>query len=343
MAFHDIINWFEKEKRHLSFRETKNPYFIWISEIMLQQTQVVTMLPYYEKFIKKYPTVKTLAEANLEDVLNTLKGIGYYRRFRLMHQCAQVIETQFQGQFPNRYEEIIKLPGIGTYTAGAIMSIAFSQPYSALDGNVMRVLTRVYQISDDIRLPKTIKKLDRLNQSLVSTTNPDIYTHAMMEIGATVCKKYQPKCEICPLQDICMSYQHSTQEQFPYKSTSQEKKVYRFKTMFIVNNQNEVLIKKETKTLFEGMYLFPQFDFESNESVLDYFASLNIDLEYIKSFPITRHVFTHQVWEMEPTLWIYKSGNIKDYNWYNLNTIDHALMPKAHSKLQVFLKDSLTF
>jgi A/G-specific adenine glycosylase len=343
MAFHDIIEWFHKEKRQLSFRETSNPYFIWISEIMLQQTQVVTMLPYYENFIKKFPTIQSLADAELEDVLNVLKGIGYYRRFRMMHACSKVIIDKFNGQFPNQYYDLLKLPGIGTYTAGAIMSIAFKKPYSALDGNVMRVLARVYQISDDIRLPKTIKKLDQLNQSLVSIKNPDIYTHAMMEIGATVCKKHQPKCEICPLQDICLSYEHSTQENFPYKSIAKEKNIYRFKTLLIINHLNEVLIRKETQTLFEGMYLFPQFDFESNESILDYFASRHINLTYVRSFPVIKHVFTHQEWEMEPIIYLYKNGDVSNYTWFKIHSIDQALMPKAHSKLQVFLKDRLTF
>lgn len=343
MAFHDIPAWYKKNQRKLSFRETSDPYKIWVSEIMLQQTQVVSMLPYYERFITTFPTVESLAQSKLEDVLQVLKGIGYYRRFNMMHQCAKVIQEKYHGMFPNTYEEVRNLPGIGMYTAGAIMSIAFKKPYSALDGNVMRVLTRVYQIADDIRQVKTIKKLDLLNQSLVSVNEPDIYTHAMMEIGATVCKKHQPKCDVCPLQDSCLSYKDQTFDHFPYKSKISTKKVFGFKTLFITNQHQQILIKKETQALFQGMYLYPQLEVESIESVLEYFQNLHMDMMYIRSFPMVKHQFTHQTWEMEPVLLQFKSGDITGFEWYDIKNIQTALMPKAHSKLQVFLKDGLTF
>lgn len=338
MAFADIIQWFETHKRELAFRATDDPYKIWVSEIMLQQTQVISMLPYYDRFMKVYPTVETLAEAQLEDVLQHLKGMGYYRRFKYMHQCAIVIKDKYQGQFPHTYEDIIQLPGIGMYTAGAIMSIAFKKPYSALDGNVMRVLTRVFSIDSDIRLQKTQKELDALNQSLIVKTHPDMYTHAMMEIGATICKPNQPQCERCPLSDVCTSYQENTMHLHPFKSKAKEKKEMMLKTLLVMNESREVLIKKETKALFEGMYLFPQFEYEHIDEALNHLNDLGIEALEVKELPTMKHVFTHQVWHMSPVICTYKSGTIHDYIWYPIVALKDALMPVAHSKLHVVLK-----
>jgi A/G-specific adenine glycosylase len=338
MSFQDIVFWYEKHQRPLIFRQTQNPYYIWISEIMLQQTQVITMVPYYETFIKKFPTIEALASSDLEEVLQVLKGIGYYRRFKMMHQCAKVIMASHQGIFPNTYDEVIKLPGIGLYTAGAIMSIAFKKPYSALDGNVMRVLTRVFEISDDVKQLKTQKKLDALNQSLIDHRNPDLYTHAMMEIGATICKPSQPMCDQCPLQDICQSYQHQTYVNFPYKSKATPKKEIFYQTILCVNDHHQVLIKKETQTLFEGMYLFPQFEVESLQSSIEALQSQGIQTTLLHSFDTIKHVFTHQVWHMKPIMLKFLAGNIEGYIWQDIDSIEHALMPRAHSKLQIFLK-----
>jgi A/G-specific adenine glycosylase len=316
MAFTDIIQWFENHKRQLSFRATNDPYKIWVSEIMLQQTQVISMLPYYDRFIQVFPTIESLAEAQLEDVLQHLKGMGYYRRFKFMHQCAIVIRDKYQGQFPNTYEDIIKLPGIGMYTAGAIMSIAFK---------------------------KTQKELDALNQSLIVKTHPDIYTHAMMEIGATICKPNQPSCERCPLSDVCTSYQENTMHLYPYKSKAKEKKELMLKTLLIINDKQEVLIKKETEALFEGMYLFPQYEYEHSDEALNHLNGLGIEALEVKEFPIMKHVFTHQVWHMSPVICTYKSGTIHEYIWYPVQAIKDALMPVAHSKLHVVLKQFMRF
>jgi A/G-specific adenine glycosylase len=343
MAFNDIIVWFENHKRLLSFRQTNDPYKIWISEIMLQQTQVVSMLPYYDKFIKIYPTVESLAHASLEDVLQHVKGMGYYRRFKLMHQCAIVIKEKYHSQFPNTHEAIITLPGIGMYTAGAIMSIAFKKPYSALDGNVMRVLTRVFSINSDIRLQKTQKELNVLNQSLIVKTHPDIYTHAMMEIGATICKPAQPVCEACPLSDICLSYKENTMHLYPYKSKAKEKKEYHLKTLLVINEKQEILIKKETQQLFEGMYLFPQYEYEHVDQALEKFKEAGIEAFAVKECSLVKHVFTHQVWHMSPVICTYKSGAIHDYIWYPIQALKDALMPVAHSKLHVVLKQNMRF
>lgn len=338
MAIKDLLSWYKKNQRPLSFRQTNSPYKIWVAEIMLQQTQVATMLPYYEKFINKFPTIKSLANATFDDVLPFVTGLGYYRRFRLMHQAAQVMLNQFDGKFPNNYHDVRALPGIGDYTAGAIMSTAFQQPHSALDGNVMRVLTRLYMIEDDIRKPKTIKKLNALNQSLIDLDEPDIYTHAMMELGATICKPISPKCDVCPLQDGCLSYKHQMQASFPYKSKAPSKTHIKYMTCIIYNDDQHYVLKKETQSLFEGMYLFLQVESESVNYTTEWLLEQGIQAEHQRFITQIKHVFTHQVWEMD----VHAFKLIKmNQTQYFLATVDDPkfnMMPKAHSKLNQFLE-----
>lgn len=336
MSFHDLIPWYQTNLRALSFRQTSDPYNIWISEIMLQQTQVKSMLPYYDTFLKRYPTVLDLAQASLEDVLNVVSGMGYYRRFKLMHQASKVIVSDYNGQFPNTYDDVRSLPGIGMYTAGAIMSIAYKKPYSALDGNVMRVLSRLYEISDDIRLNKTQKKLNQINQSIIESYKPDLYTHAMMELGATVCRPLNPLCDTCPLQDICQSYSNQSQHQYPYKSKLSSKKEYQFYTLMMIY-KDQIAIKKETSPLYEGMYLFPQFDVESM-SALESTHLYKYQYRVKHIFKPLKHVFTHQVWHMTPIIVEVLEKPDDTYTWININQIVLYPMPTSHLKVYKLLK-----
>jgi A/G-specific adenine glycosylase len=338
MAFKDILLWFKKNQRILPFRHTTSPYEIWVAEIMLQQTQVITMLPYYDRFLQRFKTITALGTATFEDVLPYVTGLGYYRRFRLMHQASIVIVKDFNGEFPNTYETIRALPGIGDYTAGAIMSTAYKKPYSALDGNVMRVLTRVFMIEDDIRKQSTIKKLNQLNQTLVDVEEPDIYTHAMMELGATLCKPLHPKCDICPLQDICQSYVQQSQHLFPYKSKGALKKHIKFMTCIIYNHNQEYVLKKETQSLFEGMYLFLQVESESVMYTMEWLLDQGIRVEYVSFNSQITHVFTHQIWEMEVHLFKLISMDQKQFFLAQLDDPKFKMMPRAHSKIYKLLK-----
>lgn len=336
MAFKDLIPWYQDNLRVLSFRQTHDPYKIWISEIMLQQTQVKTVIPYYDTFIMKYPTVTHLASASLEEVLKDVEGMGYYRRFKLMHQAAKTIKTHYQGKFPDTYNEVRALSGVGMYTAGAIMSIAYKKPFSALDGNVMRVLSRLYEISDDIRLNRTQQEMNRLNQSIIENHAPDLYTHAMMELGATICKPLEPACHRCPLQDICQSYAHQTQLNFPYKSKSSPKKEYQFYTLIMIHDQT-IAIKKETSPLYEGLYLFPQFDIESMSS-LESTVLNKYQYRVLKTHKQIKHIFSHQIWYMTPVIVNILNKPNDDYLWIHLNDINQYPMPKSHLKVYQLLK-----
>ncbi len=338
MGFKQLHHWYKKNRRILPFRETQDPYAIWAAEIMLQQTQVVTMLPYYEAFLARFKDIQSLASVTFDDVLPYVRGLGYYRRFRLMHQAAIFIQEHYEGQFPTDYKDVRALPGIGDYTAGAIMSTAFKKPYSALDGNVMRVLTRVFMIDDDIKKPKTIKTLNQLNQSHINVEEPDIYTHAMMELGATVCKPTQPNCQACPLNDICQSYAHQVQHLYPFKSKSQAKKQKQLMTCIITDEHNRFLIKKETQSLFEGMYLFLQVESESIHYTMEWLESLGIVVDYMHPFKKLKHVFTHQIWYMDVHHFKLKTLQSKDVDLVAFDDHKFDMMPNAHLKIYKLLK-----
>ena len=319
--------WYEQNHRKLLFRETKDPYKIWISEIMLQQTQVETVLPFFERFIKKYPDVATLSKSSEENLKKDVEGLGYYRRFKYMLKAAKHIMDHHQGMFPDTYEKVIKLPGIGKYTAGAIMSIAYNKPYSALDGNVIRVLSRYLNLNDDFRLDKHKKKLDELNQAYIEHATPKIYTQALMELGAMVCRPKQPKCDICPLSKYCLAYELGIQESLPFMSKLKDKKMFQYITLQIFDDHENIFLRKRTENLLEGMYEYPQFESESIFDVISQLELKDIYIDVIKDMGIYKHVFTHQIWEMH----VYQVRLIKgiDDAWTKVSINDIKKLPMA--------------
>ncbi len=208
MNFKKILtNWYSINKRNLLWRSTKNPYFIWLSEIIMQQTQVKQGSPYYEAFINQFPTVFDLAEADEETVLKLWQGLGYYSRARNLHASAKHIAYELNGKFPTTYSEIIKLKGVGDYTASAIASICFDEPTAVVDGNVYRVLSRYFGIDTPINSTQGIKEFKALASTLLDTAHPGDYNQAVMEFGATQCKPKNPYCMVCPLKDSCVALQ----------------------------------------------------------------------------------------------------------------------------------------
>ena len=195
-----LITWHAKSGRHhLPWQQSKDPYSVWVSEIMLQQTQVATVIDYYHRFMKKFPTIKALAHADEEEVMQLWSGLGYYRRARFLHEGAQMIIDEMDGRFPSEFDMMIKIPGIGRSTAGAIAAFSFNQKKAILDGNVKRVLSRYFLITEWTGLPKIEKKLWDYAISLLPNKNIDTYTQALMDLGATICNK-KPQCELCPLK-----------------------------------------------------------------------------------------------------------------------------------------------
>ncbi len=335
MNINELEEWYLKHHRKLVFRESREPYKIWVSEIMLQQTQVDTVLPFFERFIKMYPTVFELANTYEDSLHKAVEGLGYYRRFRYMLKAAKVIVETYDGVFPSTYKEVLALPGIGKYTAGAIMSIAYNMPYSALDGNVIRVLSRYLNVSDDMRIEKHRKALDAINQKYIEESTPYIYTQAMMELGALVCRPKNPKCEKCPLNEYCQAFEQGIQDQLPMLSKLKEKKELNYITL-IMRNHDDIYVYKREEELLKGMYLYPQFESESIYQVISDLEEKGTSIEVIDQLKTYKHVFTHLVWHMSVyEVRIISGGNHLPYERIKFSDIDRIPMAIAHRKIKI--------
>lgn len=295
---YDLAAWYNKYKRDLPWRHTSDPYKIWISEIMLQQTQVETVKPYYLNFIEHFPDVQSLACAPMEDLLKQWEGLGYYRRARHLKEAAVMIVETFGGEFPHTYEDILTLKGIGNYTASAISSIAFGIPKGVIDGNTLRILSRIYNRQDNIALDKTRKLYQQLIDHLISPDHPSEFNQGMMDLGATVCTPRKPQCDKCPLQKHCEAYLNGTQGLLPVNLKCTNKTDIYLITAFI-KKDNRYLLVKNKPGLLENLYGFVQYEVESPRSFEELFESefgapirLN---EYVKE---VKHVFSHRIWHM---------------------------------------------
>lgn len=333
MNFKALLLWYEHNQRDLIFRKTKAPYHIWISEIMLQQTQVDTVLPYFVRFLERYPTIVDLANASMEELLKTVEGLGYYRRFKNMHKAAQVIVDQYDGAFPHTYEQLLKLPGVGAYTAGAIMSICYDQPYSAVDGNVIRVLSRYEMLDDDMRLDKNKKKVNVINQQLIEQTKPSAYTQAMMELGALVCKPLQPKCDLCPLAQGCKAHQHGVEQAYPKLSKLKDKKMVSY-TTFVIEHPDGIILRKRTESLLEGMYEYPQLESESLSYAIDTLSEQGVSIDVMGEPMYHEHVFTHMVWQMTIYHARHIEGMLDDWSIVKRSEVKDKPMAIAHRKIK---------
>lgn len=281
-----LIQWYHQNKRILPWRNTTNPYHIWLSEIILQQTRVAQGLSYYEEFLRLFPTLKDLALADESLVMKTWQGLGYYSRARNLHATAKYVYHTLDGKFPSDYHQLIKLKGIGPYTAAAIASFAFKEPIAVVDGNVFRVLARYFGIYDDISLSKTKKNFQNLGNDLIDVTNPDIFNHAIMDFGATICTPQSPLCDKCPFSSSCFALQKNAVSQLPVKS-SKTKIRKRFFHYALIENEDEVYIeKREEQDIWHSLYQFPLVETEEKDTRED--IQKKLALQYATT--------TDQVW-----------------------------------------------
>ena len=263
-----LLAWFaENGRTHLPWLESKNPYHIWLSEVILQQTRVEQGTPYFLKFREKYPTIFDLAAALDDDVMKTWEGLGYYSRARNMLSAARFVVSDLGGVFPNTYPEIRALRGVGPYTAAAIASFAFGLPYAVVDGNVYRVLARVFGIESPTDETTTKKDIAALAQSLLPTSNVADFNQAMMDFGATVCTPAAPKCPTCPLQNTCFAYAHQAQSRLPVRAKKQPKRT-RLLTYYVARWQGFVWLHHRTaKDIWQGLYDFPSIETTENDPI----------------------------------------------------------------------------
>jgi A/G-specific adenine glycosylase len=251
-----IVKWYQNNKRKLPWRDTRDPYKIWLSEIILQQTRVVQGLPYYVKFLERYPTVGSLAKASEQDVLRLWQGLGYYTRARNLHKCAKVVYEVNHGKFPQTYQTLLRLPGIGEYTAAAIASFAYREAVAVVDGNVFRVLSRVFGIATPINSPEGKKEFTKLANNLLSFQTPDIHNQAAMEFGALICTPNKPLCEDCVLQQKCFAYQKNLQHALPAKIKIKASRKRYFYYIVMEQKGSLLMKKRDQKDIWLGLFDF---------------------------------------------------------------------------------------
>ena len=295
-----LVEWFRENRRDLPWRRRMNAYRVWISEIMLQQTRVEAVKPYYERFLEELPDVKALAEVPEERLLKLWEGMGYYNRARNLKAAAVQIMEEFGGRFPDRYEEIRSLKGIGSYTAGAIVSFVYNIPKPAVDGNVFRVVTRLLADPDDITKASTRTKIEALLEEVIPRDAAGDFNQSLIELGAIVClPNGEPKCAECPVRHLCRSFAEGTQMEYPVKKKAKERRIEK-RTVFLFCDGGAVAIRKRKSTgLLAGMYEFPNVEGHlKRQEAIDYARSLGLAPVRVKKLESAKHIFSHVEWHM---------------------------------------------
>jgi len=333
----ELIPWQKKFGRNnLPWQGTKNPYLIWVSEIMLQQTQVKTVIPYYQKFIENFPDINTLAMADDDDVMKLWSGLGYYARARNLHESAKIIKSKFRGEFPKKITELVSLPGVGRSSAGAISSFAFNKKTPILDGNVKRVFTRIYGIKDWAGIVSVEKKLWILAEKNLPESRFGKYNQALMDLGATLCIKKKPQCAQCPIKKLCKSYENNWTDIIPAAKPKKEKLteisyfyIFQYKSKFL-------FIKKPKKGIWGGLWAFPEFKKELN---IEQWGFKNIGIKDFKLIQngIMTTTFTHYKLQMN-----YQHLEVKKFKnrgvmdgllWEHKDKIEEGAHPAPVKKL----------
>jgi len=345
-----LISWYEKTHRHLPWRETDDPYHIWVSEVMLQQTQVNTVLPYYRNFFLHFPDLRHLAEADLQDVLKVWEGLGYYARARNLHRAATIVFEKHSGKIPEKCDDFRQLPGVGGYISAAVMSIAFHQSYAVVDGNVKRVLARLFQINTPVNKSASYRKFKAFADRLIDPLNPGNFNQAMMELGAVICKPNKPNCAICPLQSFCLSYQARTVDEYPKRIKTPPTPEYHIAVGVVFKNNSLLITQRKPEGLLGGLWEFPGGKVGKGEQaeaacVREILEEVNLSVEVISFLTRVKHAYTHFKIRVDVFCCKYITGDVKlngplDYRWIKINEIDHYPFPKANHKFIPLLKET---
>lgn len=333
-----LLEWFYQNQRNMPWRNHPSFYYVWVSEIMLQQTRVDAVIPYFERFVEQLPTIESLAQADEDVLLKLWEGLGYYNRVRNLQIAAKQIMEEYQGTPPSSYDDLIKLKGIGEYTAGAILSIVYNQKKAAVDGNVLRVLSRVLGDSSDITLLTTKKRM----KELIEQNMPDDargFTQSLMELGALICiPNGKPKCESCPIRSFCKAYQTNTISQFPVKKASKKRSIEK-RTVLLILYQNKILLEKRTNSgLLKGLYEYPSIEGHFTKNEMKYYLDeLGLYAPEMKKIVSAKHIFSHKEWHLQgyvvplidSALGINK--HLKDGTWVSIEEIHQVYsIPKAY-------------
>lgn len=295
-----LLLWYDEHRRILPWREDPTPYHVWVSEIMLQQTRVEAVKPYYKRFMEAFPDIETLAKAPEQQLLKMWEGLGYYSRVRNLQKAAIQIMENYGGEMPSEYEILLTLKGIGSYTAGAISSIAFRNPYPAVDGNVLRVLSRVRMDDELISDEKVKKRVFKELLDVIPQDRPGDFNQALMDLGAGVCTPNgMPRCQECPLKRICLANENGCQMEFPKKASKKMRSIEE-KTILIIQDENRAALKKRPdKGLLAGLYEFPSMEgYHTAEEVVSYLQDNGLKALRIQKLADSKHIFSHREWHM---------------------------------------------
>jgi A/G-specific adenine glycosylase len=348
---HDaLIGWFEAHKADLPWRRSRDPYAVWLSEIMLQQTQVTTVIPYYERFLQRFPTAGALAAAPLDEVLKLWEGLGYYSRARSLHRAAQMIMQERGGQFPASMRDLQRLPGVGRYTAGAIGSLAFGLDVPVLDGNVIRILARLFDIDADTSKPETMRMLWELAGRILPEGRAAAWNEGLMELGRRVCTPRSPKCDICPLRQSCAALQRGVQEQRPVKSPRRRTPHYDVTAAVIRREDGSILIAQRPHNgMLGGLWEFPGGKRQEGESLQaclrrEIREELGIEIEVGSQIAVIRHAYTH----FRITLYAFECRHtggdprplaVADWVWVDPDALSAYAFPVTDQKIIAALRD----
>jgi len=331
----DLINWYEANHRKLPWRETSDPYCIWLSEIMCQQTQVATVIPYYNRFLAQYPSVFDLAGAEEDHVYKLWEGLGYYSRAKRLMLCAREVVANYEGIFPSEYKSMIKLPGIGSYTAGAILSIAFAIKEPAIDGNVMRVYSRVYNLNQDVGRPDARKYFD----PYVRADLPEkvsYFNQGLMELGARVCTPTKPSCDTCPIAGYCEAKKLKIQEALPIKAPKPKKKSKEMIVAYIEHQGSIMVEKRGTEGLLANLWGFPVMEVGETKAVDWIQEAYGLRVQQEEVISKKKHVFTHLIWHMSLVRFVAKEKVViedPEIRWTTDREVSDYPLPTAFRKL----------
>lgn len=297
-----LLDWYSENKREMPWRGATDPYLIWVSEVILQQTRVSQGWDYYTRFTSRFPNVQSLASANEEEVLKEWQGLGYYSRARNMHAAARDIVSRFNGEFPSRHHDILSLKGIGEYTAAAITSIAFNMPYAAVDGNVLRVIARLFAVEESIQASKGRKIITEIAQSLLPENEPGTFNQALMDFGSLVCTPSQPTCGDCPLQDFCMARSLNRSTAFPVTSKKKKVRTRHFNYFYITHSGSTYITRRTGQDIWKNLYEFPLVE-TTDPMELEQLEKSNMLRDLFDGTPLIhidpplyfKHVLSHQL------------------------------------------------
>ena len=340
----DLLAWFERRRRELPWRETDDPYRIWLSEVMLQQTRVDQALPYYERFVAAFPSVEALAAADLDDVLLRWEGLGYYARARHLHRAARMVVEDFGGRVPDTYDAIRRLPGVGPYTAAAVLSIAYGRLHAVLDGNVARVLARVFRVDDDVKATLTRRHLQALADDLLAPDQPGRFNEALMEVGAVVCTPSAPDCGRCPLREGCGALASGDPEAYPVSRRRPPVPHHDVAVGLVFDDEGRVLIQRRPEDgLLGGLWEFPGGKREPDEPLeetcrRELHEELGIEVSVQRlfhrldhaytHFKITLHAFTCRLERGTP-----ESTSGRPIRWVGVDGLEDYAFPRANRRL----------